>query len=370
MKLFVQIVAALLITIVSATAQERYYDNVFDDAVVTSDLVYGSATDVRGALTELLFDLYTPKDDTATQRPLAIIVHGGGFTSGTKDGEYFQKWGRDFARRGFVAVSISYRLGVIGKVDASSMYEASYRAQQDVRAAVRFLRAHASEYGVDAGRIYLVGASAGGIASLHASVLDQDEVPAYVDAALGEVEGNSGSTGVSSRVQGLVSCWGAVTDTLNIDGDAPPIAAIHGTNDVTVPYQCGETPYGLTLCGGEAISTRAANIGITHELQLFQGAGHTLSGNPVLLDSCFDFLADFLAGLATSSVSSVHEGSPQQPVVWTTVYDLHGRHVAAITSEEPSVDPPSSALLGLTSGVYIILGQAEGRVRTVIRVTL
>lgn len=368
MRPVLYVLVVLLIAQEVGIAQQRYFDNVFAEAVVTRNVAYGTAPDYQGAMQALLLDVYTPLGDNEPQRPLIILVHGGGFTGGGKAGENFQTWGRELARRGFVVASIDYRLGTTSKIEAKPMYEASYRAQQDVRASVRYLRAHAGEHGIDTSRIYLVGTSAGGFAALHAAVLEQDEVPDYVDAALGDVEGPSGTPGLSSTVHGVVSCWGAVPDTLNIDVGDPPIAAVHGTADKTVPYQCGDSRFGFELCGGEALTARAASLGIEHDLLLFQGAGHTLDGDPTLLDSCYVFLADFIATLATKNVTTVQQSIEHQPVVWNSVYDLHGRQVATLATEEPSIEPPSTVLDGLTSGVYLVVGRSDGRVRSVIRV--
>ncbi|MDZ4744458.1 MAG: carboxylesterase family protein [bacterium] len=308
------VVVAVMCVVLCAQAQvmyaQRFFDEVFSEVDVTRDIKYGNALDYVGVSTDLVLDVYAPVGDTRPLRPLIIMVHGGGFTGGGKAGESMQTWGTDLAKRGFVAVSIEYRLGTTSKLEAKPMWEASLRAGQDVRASVRFMRSMAVTYGIDTSMIFLVGTSAGGFAIMQASVLQDDEIPAYVDPAVGTAEGTSGTPGVSSRVHALVVCWGAVTDTMNIDAGDPPIIAIHGTDDKTVPYLCGPSKFGFELCGAVPLTNRAQNLGIYNAMQLFEGAGHTLDGNAVLLDSCFTFFADELAGLVDdSATTSVNEYS-------------------------------------------------------------
>ncbi len=298
---------------------QRYHEQTFPSASVERDVVYGSAPDYQGVNTTLLLDVYTPDGDVAPARPLVVLVHGGGFTGGGKAGENLQTWGMDLAKRGFVAISIEYRLGTTSKTEAKPMQEASIRCGQDVRAAVRFMRSKREEYRIDTAHIFAVGTSAGGLGIVQASLLQDDEVPAFIDPALGSVEGNSGTPGESSRIHALVVCWGATTDTLFMEAGDPPIYAVHGTADKTVPYECGPSKFGFDLCGGKALGARAASLGIEHDVLLFPGIGHSLDGDPELIDSCFRWYANNLADLMdrTSSPTSVDdEWSVNTPAVF------------------------------------------------------
>ena len=112
--------------------------------LATENLVYASPAGAPLAL-----DLYRPV--TGGPHPAVLVIHGGGWDSGDRTME------RPFARRlaaaGFVAVTVSYRLGEAGRFPA---------ALHDLKAAVRWLRAHAHEHGIDPARIGAVGGSAGG----------------------------------------------------------------------------------------------------------------------------------------------------------------------------------------------------------------
>lgn len=93
-------------------------------------------------------DLFLPADD-GSPRPLVVWVHGGGWEKGSKDGCPAKL----MVARGYAVASIGYRLS----------QHATYPAQiEDCKAAIRWLRAHAQEYGLDPKRVGAWGASAGG----------------------------------------------------------------------------------------------------------------------------------------------------------------------------------------------------------------
>ena len=106
----------------------------------------------------LLLDLYLHSDRARSPaRPLVIWIHGGGWNRGdARQSGAFSDWPAvlaTLAARGFVVASIDYRLSG----------EAKFPAQiEDVKAAIRFLRSKAHEFGVDPRRVYLWGGSAGG----------------------------------------------------------------------------------------------------------------------------------------------------------------------------------------------------------------
>src|SRR6516165_7440832 len=106
---------------------------------------------------ELQGDLYLPKGAKAA--PALVAVHGGGWVQGVRAA--FQYWGPYLAARGYGLFSISYRLATKGKTFP--------HAVQDVLAGVQFVRGKAGELGIDAARIGIMGATAGGhLASLAA----------------------------------------------------------------------------------------------------------------------------------------------------------------------------------------------------------
>src|SRR5215218_7259013 len=88
----------------------RYRDEVFTDMVVTHNVQYGRAPGVNGQPEDLLLDLYQPRGDTTAKRPVIIWAHGGGFGFGDKAEGLPPIIVPKFVKRGYVAVSINYRL--------------------------------------------------------------------------------------------------------------------------------------------------------------------------------------------------------------------------------------------------------------------
>ena len=157
-------------TAVSGNAADvRYRDEVFSAITVDKDIQYGTAPDLEDQhASALMLDVYRPADDVAALRPAIIWVHGGGFAKGDKGDNPAAYMSTRFAKMGYVAVSINYRLlhgpgcsaahGI-----APACFNAGVEAVRDAQAAVRWLRANAAQYGIDADRIAIAGESAGGI---------------------------------------------------------------------------------------------------------------------------------------------------------------------------------------------------------------
>jgi acetyl esterase/lipase len=118
--------------------------------VVENDVVYG---EVNGQ--PLKLDIYLPKSEPTSLRPAIVIVHGGGWSAGSRKGMLQQSIAKFFSQEGFVCVSVGYRL----VTRDSNKYPA---AIDDVQRAVRWLRANAAKYHIDPNRIGAIGDSAGG----------------------------------------------------------------------------------------------------------------------------------------------------------------------------------------------------------------
>ena len=103
----------------------------------------------QGGGHDLKLDLYVPAGEGPF--PGVMLVHGGGWIAGTKEG--FRTDSQQLAARGFVAANVEYRLAKEAKFPG---------AVEDCKAAVRWMRAHAAQYHLDPGFIGGVGASAGG----------------------------------------------------------------------------------------------------------------------------------------------------------------------------------------------------------------
>lgn len=139
-------------------------------------------------------NLYVPESDKPL--PLYIMVHGGGFFMNDLESRQAQLFYRNLREQGYAVASINYRLGG----------EANYPAAiEDVKSAVRFLRANADKYGLDAEHFAIAGESAGGYLACMAAVTSDEEfmdVPFIGEEVLDEP--------VSAKVQAVVDFYGCV----------------------------------------------------------------------------------------------------------------------------------------------------------------
>ena len=208
--------------------------------------------------------------------PAVMCIHGGGFRAGNRDG--YNKLCLTLAQRGFVAVTVSYRLAPKYQFPA---------AVHDVKAAVRWLRANAKTYGIDPMRVGVTGGSAGGHLAQFLGVT----------SGVRQFEGDGGNAEQSSSVACVVNVYGPSDFTksygksvdaaevlpLFLGGDlekarprhilasplywvtpnAAPTLCIHGTEDKYVAHeQAVWLVDRLKACGVEA------------ELLTLEGAGH------------------------------------------------------------------------------------------------
>jgi acetyl esterase/lipase len=173
---------------------------------IHSDLAYASHGDA-------LLDLLVPRNANAPA-PLVVWIHGGGWQSGDKaDRAQSQR----LVCRGFALAAINYRLSDTAPFPAQI---------QDVKAAIRFLRANAATYGLDPERIAVFGSSAGG--HLAALAGTSGDVVGFDAPVLGNAT-------ISSRVQVVVD-WYGPTRLVEMDAQAlaqgcPVGSARHSTAD-------------------------------------------------------------------------------------------------------------------------------------------
>lgn len=253
------LIFSLVTTILSAQSL-RYYDKLFSDIKIDSNIVYGAnytydntQGQVGTTQDSLALDIYYPADDNGTElRPLIIWVHGGYFLRGSKLDEDMVHFCREFAERGFVTASINYRLGFEMPIDSVNAVRAVYRAIQDARAATRFLRSKASEYRIDKDKVYMGGTSAGAFVALNVGYFNiPEETPSYLDTnerlsintipgfGLDGLEGLTNTIKESSKISGIINICGATKVVQWMDdaeSAALPLISIHGTADSTVPY--------------------------------------------------------------------------------------------------------------------------------------
>ncbi len=166
----------------AAPALERDGSNAESALAWLPDLVYGT-----GGGVDLQLNLARPQSADGVRHPCIVIIHGGGWRAGHRRAH--DDLARELAKRGYVAATVSYRF----------CPQHPFPAQvEDVKCAVRYLRAHAEEHHLDPRRIGAIGFSAGAHLSMMLGAVD-------LDAGL---EGEGGWEEQSSKVQAVVAFFG------------------------------------------------------------------------------------------------------------------------------------------------------------------
>ncbi|QDU98433.1 alpha/beta hydrolase [Lignipirellula cremea] len=222
----------------------------------TETLVYKTIGD-----TELKLHVFAPEGHKATdQRPAVVFFFGGGWSGGSPS--QFYPHCQYLASRGIWAASAEYRVKSRDKTEPSACVE-------DGKSAVRYIRAHAKELGIDPDRLAAGGGSAGG----------------HVAAATGTVSGfnaDSDDTTVSARPNALLlfnpvydngpqgyghdrvkAYWEEFSPLHNIDAQTPPTIVFLGDRDSLIP-----------VATGEAFRDKMKAAGVRSDLHIYEGQPH------------------------------------------------------------------------------------------------
>ena len=268
-------------------------------------------------------DLYLPAG--AGPFPLVVFIHGGGWSTGNK--EPGVKYFSDLAPRGYAVASINYRLSG----------EAVFPAQiQDCKAAVRFLRANASKYGIDANRIAVMGDSAGAhLAALVAATGDQTlwdtagmpnaSVSSRVQALVTMAAPASIFTGdADSAFAGLLGCTSVAAcpakvreaePTMYVSSDDPPALVLQGTNDPVVPPD-----------NARMLDEALVRAGVPVMYRMLPGALHVDDAaytSPEILGLVGDFLDRVLRGTPATTSAADFEFARFTSTEFVTVFGTY-----------------------------------------------
>jgi acetyl esterase/lipase len=243
------------------------------DIELKTDIVYG-----KGGDQDLLLDLARPKTGSGPF-PAIIAIHGGSWRQGNKAS--FRPFIMGAAKQGYVAITVSYRFAPKHKFPAQI---------EDVKCAVRWLRANAKKYNINPDKIGAIGASAGAHLALLLGVMDKDD----------GMEGKGGNPKHSSKVQAVVNFFGptdyqvgmmskyakrvlndflggtreenpkaykAAAPVTYVSVKDAPVQTHHGTADKIVPYD-------------QALRLQIAlkKAGVANELHTVDKAGHGWGG--------------------------------------------------------------------------------------------
>ncbi|NNK80469.1 MAG: alpha/beta hydrolase [Flavobacteriales bacterium] len=221
-----------------------------NEIVVQSDIEYGLSQTYLGEWEPQLMDVYAaaPGLDSLANRPLLVILHGGGFKSGDKTDYLVTESVIAAARSGYTAVSFNYRLGYDEpsgpcSADVDDIHRAAYRALQDANAAMRFLFHNADQYGIDTSFVFVGGVSAGGTLSslLHYTKADYfNEYYSFLPLELGPLNTSGNALDDEFSIDGLIMAWGSFPPYLDINSNnAIPVITFHGAEDSIVPIGDG-----------------------------------------------------------------------------------------------------------------------------------
>ena len=217
---------------------------------------------------ELKMDVYYPFENNG-RFAVTMYVHGGGWQKGDKGGGAGETEFSELQQAGFLVVSVNYRLAP--EYEFPAMIE-------DVKCAVRSLRAHADEYNLDPNRIGVWGGSAGG--HLVALLGTSDESAGF---DVGEY------LEYSSRVQAVVDMFGPTDLTVQFEGGYESASRVFGDFDAAlaspVTYVTADDPPFLMLHGekdalvpieqSQILLAALQSVGVPAELVPVVNAGHS-----------------------------------------------------------------------------------------------
>jgi para-nitrobenzyl esterase len=264
----------------------RYIDAVFSDV----DISTVNYSDVFSDAAHKM-DVYQPKNDTATSRPLILYIHGGAFYAGDKSTQDCIDFCTHFAKKGYVAVSVNYRLAnaLLFLLNQDVQLEAVLKSMADVKSAIRFFGKDAktsNTYKIDTNSVFIGGYSAGAVSALHTAWVDSES---EIDSKLLQIlknsiktlDGDAGNPGYACNIKAIYSMAGALYKTSYASENDQPVWLGHATNDGTVSYNCApalNNPMVLTLCGTGKIFPRLDSVGINYDTMILNKGDHAWPG--------------------------------------------------------------------------------------------
>jgi acetyl esterase/lipase len=227
----------------------RFLDKTFEEVDIQKDIKFAESVNEKGELENLKLDIYSPKGDEMENRPVILWIHGGGFRPGNdKSQRYIVELARRFAYKGYVGLSIDYR---IREQPRENTEKTIFDAVEDAGKALLWLRENADKLKIDPSKIIVAGGSAGGILGTNLCLNDNKNVPG-VD-----------KTGIIA----FVNLWGSPSAEWgepDVDANDPPTIIIHGTEDDLVAYD-----------NSLKLKAELDKNKVKNELVTISGAGHT-----------------------------------------------------------------------------------------------
>jgi acetyl esterase len=200
----------------------------------TRRVIYKTTTDAAGQPVELRMNIFEPPGHTATDKtPVIVFFFGGGWNSGNPN--VLSPHAAYFASRGIVAVAPDYRV-------RNRQQTTPFESVADGKSAIRYVRAHANELGIDPDRIIASGTSAGGhVAACTAIVPGQEEkgedtTVSSVPNALALYNPVIDTSPAGYGNGRLKERWQEISPLQHVRPGLAPTIVFHGDADKTVPY--------------------------------------------------------------------------------------------------------------------------------------
>ena len=268
-----------------------YAEPQFEVEVTTETYAQGLTHEDWGSDTaevvDLLLDVYEPVD-APDNRPAMIIIHGGAFRLGSRDDGRFVRMAEYFASRGWVTISIDYRLlqergtipqawndGVQAFVSPSVQQEtlAIYAASRDAKAAARWLYANAETYQINTNNITALGMSAGASLAIMLGTTDEET---YRDELTLEDDPTLASTHLDQPAEVHTIIALSMTPAANT-----MIETVYGMNtydetDAPIMIMNGTADRLVDISEADMLRDQYEAIGVPYAYYRIEGAGHTL----------------------------------------------------------------------------------------------
>lgn len=223
----------------------------------TRKLVYKTVGD-----RQLHLDLFEPAGHKASDRRACFVfIHGGGWTGGNTRRMY--SYCDHFAKLGLVCASVEYRL--INKSASTTPFD----CVKDGRSAIRYLKEHAGQLGIDPTKIVVAGGSAGGHVAAATALFDD------VNEATDDVNVSSTPAALvlfypvidtGPQGYGNAKCganWKQISPVDHVRAGLPPTLVFHGTGDTVTPF-----------AGAKSFDERMKAVGNRCELVVNDGGVH------------------------------------------------------------------------------------------------
>jgi hypothetical protein len=314
---------------------QRYVSEIFTNAdiTITPNVDYASnyeflAGPTSPTLTNLTMDVYAPSSaaDPLPARPVIVYMHTGSYLpiiwNGTATGWKYDstvvEMCMQFAKRGYVAIAMTYRLGwnpqaTDQDVRTGSLFQAVYRSVQDAKACVRYIYRSAvsgNPYEVDTNAVILGGQGTGGYIAYAYATLDKTaelQLPKFLSSSnnplygfvagqsfvnqndLGDFDGYGGnaslnnpnnSNGYSTKINFMFNIGGALGDSSWLEAGDVPMVGFHVIGDPFAPY--GNGPVLVPPAGSFVVNVSGTSVAIARASML--GNNNCFNQPPLFTD--------------------------------------------------------------------------------------